>query len=59
MAPDTDLLRDIGIIALGIIVLFLPLNNAIVPLIAYLFIGFGVVHTLFRINLNKSTERKK
>lgn len=58
MAPDTDLLRDIGIVACGIVVFVLPIQSLLLQLVAYLLIGFGVAHMLFRINLDKTTGKR-
>ena len=58
MAPDTDLIRDIGFVILGIIVFVLPIKNILLSLIAYGLIAFGVAHTLFRINLDKGEKKR-
>jgi len=58
MAPDTELLRDVGFIILGIVVFVVPVKSIFLTLIAYLLVAYGVAHTLFRVNLDK-TEKKQ
>lgn len=57
MAPDTELFRDIGFVILGIILFLIPLQSTIVTFIAYALIAFGVAHTVFRINIDRTQRR--
>jgi len=57
MAPDTELLRDIGFIILGLALFAFSSQSNILLIISYILIAYGVVHTLFRINLDKVGRR--
>ncbi len=54
---DVDILRNTGIIALGV-ALFFYTKQPFVLLISYGLIAYGVGHMLFTINLGKMGKRK-
>ncbi len=55
MAPDADLVKDVGIAVLGLGVLIFA-NNSAVSFVAWCLVTYAVAHTVLTLKLHKSIK---